>query len=225
MPTISTETGPVIEEQEPRRSKVEGLSADVGVYRQNVGSNSSIDPIQPRPTRLKARRNNRFTTTVPERERIRNFYLGTSKVGKSPIDGKPNPNPGYWGWWQIAASLGISFWTVKSWSVKWGFPTFRRWNRITGRWQQWCDDSMILAWKLKMAALDHDRRNEVEKKRVELRIARASGLAAPLAVTQAEEKAAYWKKRAQREARPATVREAATAVAQALFQQPNAKST
>ena len=34
---------------------------------------------------------------------------------------------------------------------------------------------MILAWKLKMAALDHDRRNEVEKKRVALREARAAG--------------------------------------------------
>ena len=47
-----------------------------------------------------------------------------------------------------------TFWI---WKRNFGIPTIKRWDKIRKCKVLWADDPMLLAWKLEMARIDHER--------------------------------------------------------------------
>src|SRR3990167_9608598 len=142
----------------------QGQEPNASLRGQDPGPDSPPNPVQRRKARQPTGANPCRLVALLERRGVDHFQ---SSGGTTGANSNSNPGPGYWGFNQIRAALGISSDAMAVWSRKWGYPTIRRWNRITGRWNQWCDDSMLLAWKLKMAELDRVRRYGPKKRKGE----------------------------------------------------------
>lgn len=130
----------------------EGSVADAGVCGQDAGSGGEVDPVR--------RRKGRYATRHNPRQSFASFIRG----GAGDLRQGVGQNRGYWGQREIGAALGVRSWrTLSDWHKYLGLPVWERWNRRSGRWMWWSDDSMLLAWKLKMAQRTHAQYYGVKK--------------------------------------------------------------
>src|SRR3990167_9417622 len=135
------ESHQVAPERGPERGEGEGQKPDASLCGQDPGSGGPVHPVQYRRARSTYGSDRRHSLGELVRQ-------GSSE------------NRGYWGQVAIGLALGgVAAHTLIRWRRDLGLPIWER-RRPNGhpRMLWWTDDSMLLAWKLKMAQISRAKR-------------------------------------------------------------------